>query len=66
MLAQCARVNYPEKPGPGRSYAASGDLDECGGHTDGPRGYHYHVGAPGSNRILGAFRGRPGTARVDR
>jgi hypothetical protein len=40
-------------------------LDECGGHTDLIRGFHYHAGAPGSNRIIGAFRGVPGTARVD-
>lgn len=41
------------------------DLDECGGHTDAVRGYHYHAGSPGSNRILTAFRGVPGTALVD-
>jgi hypothetical protein len=36
-------------------------LDECGGHSDKTRGYHYHVGAPGSNQIISAFRGIPGT-----
>ncbi len=37
------------------------DLDECGGHFDAVRGYHYHAGAPGSNRIIGCFHGKPGT-----
>ncbi|MFG0298600.1 MAG: YHYH protein [Phycisphaerales bacterium JB047] len=37
------------------------DLDECGGHWDELRGYHYHAGAPGSNQIIKAFRGIPGT-----
>ncbi len=41
------------------------DLDECGGHKDGTRGYHYHAGSPGSNQIIKAFRGTPGTATVE-
>lgn len=40
------------------------DLDECSGHFDDTRGYHYHVGAPGSNQILPALRGTPGTITV--
>lgn len=36
-------------------------LDACGGHSDATRGYHYHVVAPGSNQIISAFRGIPGT-----
>ncbi len=40
-------------------------LDECGGHIDSKRGYHYHAGAPGSNQIIHAFRGVPGTARME-
>jgi hypothetical protein len=32
------------------------DLDECNGHTDEDRGYHYHVTAK-SPYILGAYRG---------
>lgn len=32
------------------------DLDECNGHTDGERGYHYHVTAA-YPYILGAYRG---------
>ena len=43
--------------------AAEG-LDEHGGHTDEVRGYHYHVGAPGSNRILRTLRGVPGTIEM--
>ena len=33
------------------------NLDECGGHYDAVRGYHYHAGAPGSNQIIKGFRG---------
>ena len=40
------------------------ELDECGGHYDEIRGYHYHVGSPGSNQIISAFRGRPGSVTV--
>ncbi|MCI1751611.1 MAG: YHYH protein [Flavobacteriales bacterium] len=40
-------------------------LDECGGHYDGTRGYHYHAGSPGSNQIIGAFRGQAGTVTVE-
>jgi hypothetical protein len=43
---------------------APADLDECGGHADQTRGYHYHAGSPGSNQIIKAFRGRPGTMTV--
>jgi hypothetical protein len=32
------------------------DLDECNGHSDAERGYHYHVTAK-SPYILGAYRG---------
>lgn len=41
------------------------NLDECGGHYDETRGYHYHAGAPGSNQIIRAFRGVPGTVSVE-
>lgn len=44
--------------------AASG-LDECGGHYDEIRGYHYHVGAPGGNQIIKAFRGTPGRMTIE-
>ncbi|MGJ8644757.1 MAG: YHYH protein [Luteolibacter sp.] len=40
-------------------------LDECGGHSDDIRGYHYHAGAAGGNQIIKAFRGTPGTATVE-
>ncbi|EMI53218.1 hypothetical protein RSSM_05327 [Rhodopirellula sallentina SM41] len=43
---------------------ASEDLDECSGHYDDVRGYHYHVGAAGDNQIIGAFRGIPGTVEI--
>lgn len=38
------------------------NLDECGGHFDVKRGYHYHVGEAGENQIIKAFRGTPGSA----
>jgi hypothetical protein len=41
------------------------DTDECGGHTDDVRGYHYHVGRAGDNRIIKMFRGVPGSATVE-
>lgn len=41
------------------------DLDECGGHTDDIRGYHYHAGAPGDNQIIKGFRGIPGSMTAD-
>ncbi|MGB6151725.1 MAG: YHYH protein [Pricia sp.] len=33
------------------------DLDDCRGHTDDTRGYHYHVDAPGSNNFLNCING---------
>ncbi len=33
------------------------DLDECGGHYDGVRGYHYHAADPGTNSFINCFRG---------
>jgi hypothetical protein len=36
------------------------DLDECGGHTDNLRGYHYHAGAPGDNQIIKCLHGLAG------
>ncbi len=44
---------------------ASTGMDECGGHFDAIRGYHYHAGAPGSNQIIRAFRGQPGTLSIE-
>lgn len=37
-------------------------LDQCRGHTDDKRGYHYHSSKPGDNKIIGCFRGEPGSA----
>ena len=36
------------------------DLDECGGHFDDERGYHYHAGEPGGNKIIKCLHGLPG------
>lgn len=33
------------------------DLDECRGHADADRGYHYHVASPGENMFVGCFHG---------
>ena len=33
------------------------DLDECRGHTDEIRGYHYHVDAPGNNNFINCLAG---------
>ena len=36
------------------------DLDDCRGHTDDIRGYHYHVAAPGTNSFINCFNGAQG------
>lgn len=33
------------------------DLDDCRGHSDEIRGYHYHVAAPGSNNFINCLSG---------
>lgn len=33
------------------------DLDECRGHTDADRGYHYHATSPSENSFIGCFHG---------
>lgn len=38
------------------------DLDECRGHTDGVRGYHYHASGAGMNQILSCFAGEAPSA----
>ncbi|WP_027391844.1 MULTISPECIES: YHYH protein [Aquimarina] len=38
----------------------SENLDECGGHFDDERGYHYHAGEPGGNQIIKCLHGLPG------
>lgn len=40
------------------------DLDECGGHFDEIRGYHYHAGEPGGNQIIKCLHGLPGYTEV--
>ena len=42
-----------------------GDLDTCRGHETGAEGYHYHVGEPGSNEILGCHTGQTGCVLND-
>lgn len=39
-------------------------LDECGGHFDDERGYHYHAGEPGGNQIIKCLHGLPGYTEV--
>lgn len=45
------------------SGAEPSGLDNCRGHTDTTRGYHYHVAGPGENMFIGCFRGQQGSAR---
>ena len=52
---------YAHKDANGNSYD---DLDDCGGHYDDVRGYHYHAGDAGSNQILGCLHGISGSATV--
>jgi len=33
------------------------DLDECRGHTDDERGYHYHATSPSENSFIGCYHG---------
>ena len=40
------------------------NLDECGGHADNERGYHYHAGAPGDNQIIKCLHGIPGYIKI--
>ena len=40
------------------------DLDDCGGHYDNTRGYHYHAGDAGSNQVLGCLHGVSGSLSV--
>jgi len=40
------------------------NLDECGGHIDEVRGYHYHAGDVGGNQIIKCLRGTPGYSKT--
>ena len=33
------------------------DLDDCRGHSDDIRGYHYHVDAAGNNNFINCLQG---------
>ena len=37
------------------------DLDECRGHSDDTRGYHYHSASAGENMFIGCFHGAQGS-----
>ncbi len=41
------------------------DLDECNGHEDAARGYHYHASAT-YPYLIGAYRGTPDARNIDR
>lgn len=38
------------------------DLDECRGHSDTARGYHYHVASAGENMFIGCLMGEAGSS----
>ena len=38
------------------------DLDQCRGHTDAIRGFHYHAAPAGDNAFIGCFHGEQGTS----
>lgn len=40
------------------------DLDNCRGHTDDIRGYHYHTASAGENTFIGCFKGE--TVKMER
>ena len=52
---------YAHKDQNGNGYS---DLDDCGGHYDDVRGYHYHAGDTGSNQVLGCLHGVSGSLSV--
>lgn len=37
------------------------DLDNCRGHSDDTRGYHYHAASAGENMFIGCFNGEQGS-----
>ena len=41
------------------------DLDECRGHSDDSRGYHYHAASAAENMFIGCFKGAQGSITVD-
>jgi hypothetical protein len=52
---------YAHKDENGNGYK---NLDDCNGHYDETRGYHYHAGDAGSNQILGCLHGASGSMSV--
>ncbi|MFZ8200369.1 YHYH protein [Alteromonas portus] len=40
------------------------DLDECRGHSDETRGYHYHAASAAENMFIGCFKGAQGSITV--
>ncbi|APX99809.1 YHYH protein [Lacinutrix venerupis] len=53
---------YAHKDSSGKTY---NDLDNCNGHYDDVRGYHYHAGDAGSNQVLGCLHGVSGSMSVE-
>jgi hypothetical protein len=53
---------YGPKGGDGRPPT---DLDECNGHEDAARGYHYHA-TEAFPYLIGAYRGTPDPRNIDR
>ena len=41
-------------------------FDECNGHEDEIRGYHYHATEPGKNEIIGCLHGVTATVERER
>jgi len=39
------------------------DLDECRGHTDDVRGYHYHSASAAENMFIGCYKGEQGSVQ---
>ena len=40
------------------------DLDECRGHSDDTRGYHYHAASAAENMFIGCYSGAQGSIEV--
>jgi len=40
------------------------DLDECRGHSDSTRGYHYHAASAAENMFIGCFQGAQGSVEL--
>ncbi|MBQ4830541.1 YHYH protein [Alteromonas sp. MMG017] len=41
------------------------DLDECRGHEDDTRGYHYHAASAAENMFIGCYQGAQGSIEVN-